>query len=139
MIYYKIYKNGVVVDVNNKFFLRQPKGRIIQVSSPKHANLISNSDKTEYYTVGWLNFLENPGNIQRAEATMITEEEYNSLCEQLQTGKIIEEVEEPITELPPQVEVIESEPEAEPVMTVSEMRNKINELETIIKQLLSKM
>ena len=138
MIYYKIYKNGIVVDVNNKFFLRQPKGRIIQVDSPKYANLISNSDKTEYYTVGWLNFLENPGSIQSAEATMITEEEYNSLYEQLQMGKTIEEVEEPIIELPPQ-EVVEDEPEAEPVMTVSEMRNKINELETIIKQLLSKM
>lgn len=135
--YYKIYKDNTVVDVNNMFYLRQPHGRIIITNTLKGANLISNSDGSKFYTANFLCPLNTtvPG-VEWVKAKLITEEEYNTLYEQLQLGNVEEEEEE----IP--VEVEQPEPimeEPEKVMTVNEMRNKINELETIIKQLISKM
>ena len=93
MNYYKIYKNGIVVDVNHLFFRMQSKtGRIVKCE-PKYAQLIKASIGDEYYTTEWLLPLEKeqPGVIS-VHAVEIDESEYKNLKEQLQTGEqILEE------------------------------------------------
>lgn len=137
-VFYKIYNEDMVVDVNHLFFFYEEKyGRIIECPF-KHAQLISDSKGTKFYTTDWLCPLDVhvPG-VTSVKAAKISEEEYKKLYEELQLGKTIVEVEEPIEAATLNDENV-STPETEKVMTVSEMRNKINELEEIIKTLLSK-
>lgn len=138
MTYYKIYnKDGVIVDVNHLFFRYQPKFSRIINSEVKTAQLISSSDGTEFYTTSWLYPLSYkiPG-VTEVKAEIISEEEYNKLYNELQLGFGIKE--EEVEEIQAASLKTESVDVEEKVMTVNEMRIRIKELETIVKQLLSK-
>lgn len=136
MMFYKIIKNNLVVDVNNSFFCVLEKHRNIVQCKPEDAQLIQSSNEQTFYTTEWLQPLPPRVEYETVRAVVISEEEYLKLKEELkvQEVKIIEEVVTPQQEEVQQEEVYEEES----IMTTVEMRNRILELETLIKQLLNK-
>lgn len=136
MMFYKIIKNNLVVDVNNSFFCVLEKHHNIVQCKPEDAQLIQSSNGQTFYTTEWLRPLPSRVEYETVRAVVISEEEYLKLKEELkvQEVKIIEEVVTPQQEEVQQEEVHEEES----IMTAAEMRNRILELETLIKQLLNK-
>lgn len=136
-MYYKIIKNNEIIDINNQCFKYQPKHQKIISCQDKYAQLIKFSNGNEFYTAEWLNPLPEGVYYQTIQAKEITKEEYNSLKEQLKVEETIPIIEEPIETAETEVETV-SEQEPEKVMSASEMRQRILELEKIVQQLLSK-
>lgn len=137
MTYYKILKNGMIVDVNHLFFRVQEKHKRIVACDSKYAELIGSSDGNEFYTAYGLRQPKyTPSGVEQVEMHFISEEEYNDLKAQLEDVK---EIEPPVVEIEP---VSISEPAVEkdpdPIMTVAEMRTKIAKLEKIIELLMEK-
>ena len=137
MFYYKIIKNNTVVDINNAFFRYTKKHKNIIKCESTYAQLIQSSDGKNFYTTDWLCPIPEGVHPEYIEAVIITEEEYNSLKEQLKVEEAIPIVEEPIETAETEVETV-PEQELEKVMSASEMRQRILELEKIVQQLLSK-
>lgn len=131
--YYKIYKDGMIVDVNHLFFRYQPKyGRIVPCQ-PKDAQLICDSKRTNFYTTNWLHILdvEVPG-VSFIEAEEISKEEYEKLKKELAFGKPVPEA--PVEEIPAAaIEMVEEQPEK--VFSPIEMKEIINSLEKRIEKL----
>lgn len=131
--YYKIYKDGMIVDVNHLFFRYQSKyGRIVPCQ-PKDAQLISDSKRTNFYTTNWLHILdvEVPG-VSFIEAEEISKEEYEKLKKELTFGKPVPEA--PVEEIPAApVEMVEEQPEK--VLSPIEIKEIINSLEKRIEKL----
>lgn len=92
MIYYKILKDGVVVDVNNVFLCWQKKHQIMIVCEPEKAQFIQKSDQSEIYRVDWLNPVppELEPKYQLVEAEPIPELEYLLLRDLLDNDKQID-------------------------------------------------
>ena len=96
MNYYKVIKNGTVVDANFVFLKWQPKNRILIGCRAEEANFIQSSDMTEVWRVNWLVPIgEEAGVYETVEAAEITEEEYLSLRAQLDEGTEVVVPEEP--------------------------------------------
>lgn len=129
MNYYKVIKNGTVVDANFVFLKWQPKNRILIGCRAEEANFIQSSDMTEVWRVNWLVPIgEEAGVYETVEAVEITEEEYLSLRAQLDEGTEVVVPEKP--EVPEEPEPDDGqETPTEEVMTVAQMRLKIAALE----------
>lgn len=137
MFYYKIIKDGIVIDVNNTFFRYQKKHKNIVSCGSRYAQLVQTSDGKDFYTTEWLMPLPEGVEHEHADIVIIPEEEYNELKAKLA-------LDEPIRfEEPREAAFVEEEVapvienSAEP-MTATEMRKRILELETLVKQLLNK-
>jgi hypothetical protein len=132
MTYYKIIKDGMVVDVNNKFFRYQKKYMNIIQCDPKYAELIQSSDGKTFYGTGWLRPLPQGVSHSFIDAVLISEEEYLQLKEQLaQVEAIMEPV---VEETPIEREEVQEIPQ-ETLLTISALYNKIKSLEEEIKNL----
>ena len=137
MNYYKIYKDGMIVDVNHLFFRYQTKyGRIVPCQ-PRDAQLITDSKRTKFYTTNWLLPIEKeiPGVIS-IEAEEISKEEYLELKAELDLGKPVQPA--PLEEAP--VEVIREEAKApERVFTPFEVKALLKNMEERIAKLESQI
>ena len=138
MSFYKIIKNGVVIDANNKFYKYQENRKRIIECKQEFAQLISLSDKKEFYRTEWLKPLPDGVSKPEIEANLISEEEYNKLKEELSVNKVVmdvpQQIEEPILELQQAAPILPQEE----VMTAAEMRKRILQLEELVQKLISK-
>ena len=139
MSFYKIIKDGVIIDVNDKFYKYQEKrGRIIKCE-PQFAQLISSSDKKDFYHAEWLRPLPEGVSHSEVEANLISEEEYNTLKQELSVNVVVEIrpeiIDEPIVILQQAAPIL---PKREDAMTAAEMRKRILQLEELVQKLISK-
>lgn len=138
MTYYKIIKDGVVIDANFKFFRYQRKHLNIIKCDGKCAELVQSSDQKTFYRAEWLRPLpEKARHHEIAEVVIIDEAEYNELKEQLQLGNIIvpQSIEdEPVVDIEPVVE----KPKRELILSIRELYERIQRLEEKVKKLENK-
>ena len=133
-MYYKIIKDNKIVDVNNQFFHHRKRGPISD--SPEKANLIRLSSG-EFCRAPWTAPLpEEADYYPLVNAVLIEEDEYLKLREALNLGSVIQEepvvIKEEAAKIPDQP-IIE-EPK---VITAADLQAKIDQLEALVKQLLS--
>lgn len=112
--YYKIIKNGIIVDVNNDFYKLSKKNLIPIECTPAEAQLIRASySGEEFYRAPWTGPL--PTGIRRfvypmVDAVEISEEEFLKLSEALKENQEISEIEPeeetPVIEEPEQTETL---------------------------------
>lgn len=101
MNFYKVVKDNVIVGACSEYDFRrwQPKHRIIVASGPDDVEVVDYGGT--YYHDDWM---ADSGNIpyEEASVTEITEEEYNSLIDQLDDGTIPDDgsLDEPVVEEP---------------------------------------
>ena len=133
-MYYKIIKDNKIVDVNNQFFHHRKRGPISD--SPEKANLIRLSSG-EFCRASWTAPLpEEADYYPLVNAVLIKEDEYLKLREELNLGPVIQEepvvIKEEAAKIPDQPVVEEPK-----VITAADLQAKIDQLEALVKQLLS--
>lgn len=133
MSFYKIIKDGQVIDVNNKFFKVLRKHLTPIACEVKDAELIQSSSG-EFYKTSWTNKLPDKLQVEQVIAVLISEEEYNSLKEQLGLDKIVV-VEKPITYNIEQEEVIQEPKRVEKVINIKDLYEEIRQLKEELKSL----
>lgn len=138
MFYYKIIKDGIVIDVNNTFYRYLTKHRNIVKCDSKYAQLIKTSDGKNFYTAEWLMPLPEGVKHEIVEAKIISKEEYEELKSKLSSDLTIREDSSMSSAAADEEPVIEPEKAQEEVMSVTEMRQHILKLEALVKELLNK-
>lgn len=135
MKYYKIKDGDTVIDANHVFLKYQAKHGVLMDCPAEEAQFIQTSDQLHTYHVPWLHKVPAEyGEYETVEAVEITEDEYNALKEQLDTGKSVEDK-------PDEIEQEEQEPEApseeetEKVLSLAEMHRELAALRTSNKEL----
>lgn len=133
-MYYKIIKDNKIVDVNNQFFHHRKRGPISD--SPEKANLIRLSSG-EFCRATWTAPLpEEADYYPLVNAVLIGEDEYLKLREELNLGPVIQE--EPVVIKKEAAEIPDQPIVEEPkVITAADLQAKIDQLEALVKQLLS--
>lgn len=133
-MYYKIIKENKIIDVNNQFFHHRMRGPISD--NPEKANLIRLSSG-EFCRASWTAPLpEEIDYYPLVNAILIEEDEYLRLREELNLGPIIQE--EPVVIKEDAEETVEAPIVEEPkVITAADLQAKIDQLEALVKQLLS--
>ena len=119
MRFYKILKDGKIVDANFVFLKWDQNSaglKFLVECDIEDAHYIQTTDQKEIYRVNWLNPVEDNGEFETVEATLISEDEFREIRDQLDEGEtpINPEPEpEPGTEPEPSTEP-SAEPSAEP-------------------------
>ena len=133
-MYYKIIKENKIIDVNNQFFHHRKRGPISD--SPAKANLIRLSSGA-FCRASWTAPLpEEVDYYPLVNAILIEEDEYLKLREELNLGPIIQE--EPVVIKEDAEEIVDQPVVEEPkVITAADLQAKIDQLEALVKQLLS--
>lgn len=126
MNYYKILRDGVVVDANNVFLKWQAKHKTLMVCQPEDGQFIQSSDQSEVYRVVWLHPApeEVASQYTLIEAREIDKNEYLRIRALLDEGEQPEE-EQPVIE--PEQEPQKQEP-TETVLSIDEMRRELSEM-----------
>lgn len=133
MAYYKIIKDGIVIDAldDGVFVRRNPRGMIVSCGPDRAIGVVSSDSSLIYHIDGAAPLGDYPDVI----VADITAEEYAELKAQLDLGEDIPaepDVPEDSTE---DTGTTEPEPEAENVMTPAQMRQRIMEQEQQITML----
>lgn len=127
-MYYKIIRDGQVVDAGEMWLRWQHKNRIMLHCDPSEAQFVMAYDGSAIYRVQWLNPAPaEAGTYEVVEAAIIDKQEYLDLRAVLDDGETVP-VPEPVVpepDLPPEPEIREELPETERKMTVEEMRQRI--------------
>lgn len=137
MNYYKVIKDGEVIDVNHVFLKWQRKHNILLSCEAVEGQFIQSSDGNNIWRVDWLNRLpaDFPGSYESIEAVEITAEEYEELKEKLELGETVED--NTGSEDQPDTGETETpnETPTEEVMSATAMRLRIKELEGTVATL----
>ena len=130
-MFYKIMQGNTVIDAiaDVQYVVFQERNRLNIIGKKAEAFGIMSSDMSTIWHVEGLADIPAGSDYQTVEAVEITEEEYNTLREQLAAGDVVEDPEE---EQPPDQGETE---EPEVVMTPTEMRLRINELTATVAAL----
>lgn len=93
MAFYKILADGKVLDVNDIFLRWQPSHGVMLLCEPHKGEFVCPRDHSAYYHPAWLN-TPPPGAVYDGDidCTEIGEAEYRALLEQLDAGKVVEEI-----------------------------------------------
>ena len=136
MNYYKVIKDGEVIDVNHVFLKWQRKHNILLSCQAVEGQFIQSSDGNNIWRVDWLNRLPEdfPGSYESIEAVEITAEEYEELREKLELGESVED-NTGYEEQPDTGETETPETPTEEVMSATAMRLRIKELECTVATL----
>lgn len=129
MNYYKVIKNGIVIDANCVFLRWQDKHRTMVVCRPENGQFIQSSDQQVIWRVDWLNPIQNElsGKYDTVDAVEITAEEYAELRQRLDSGM---NVNAPDTlEETTDTQAGENTIENETIMTPEQMRRKLIEMQ----------
>ena len=136
MNYYKVIKDGEVIDVNHVFLKWQRKHNILLSCEAVEGQFIQSSDGNNIWRVDWLNRLpaDFPGSYESIEAVEITAEEYEELREKLELGETVED-NTGSEEQPDTGETETPETPTEEVMSATAMRLRIKDLEGTVAAL----
>ena len=136
MNYYKVIKDGEVIDVNHVFLKWQRKHNILLSCEAVEGQFIQSSDGNNIWRVDWLNRLPEdfPGSYESIEAVEITAEEYEELREKLELGETVED-NTGSEEQPDTGETETPETPTEEVMSATAMRLRIKDLEGTVAAL----
>lgn len=131
MTYYKIIKDGIVIDANYVFLRWQEKHKTMLACEPEHGQFIQSTDQQEIWTVDWLNPVpaELAGAYDVIEAVEITADEYAALRKQLDNGLTVELPEDPAEQQDTQTAEDAGNDHTDPVMTPEQMRRTMIELQ----------
>lgn len=130
MSYFKIIRDGNVIDAGEIFLKWQAKNRILVSCPPDEAQFVMSHDGETIWRVAWLNPAPGEaGNYETIEAAMIERQEYLDLRAVLDEGEVVPEPEPVIPEPEPEPDPDPEQPEQEKPMTVAQMRAKIIQLE----------
>lgn len=135
MTFYKIIKDNKVIDVNNNFF-KFLKKRLIPISCDSNdAEVVISSDGNKYYTADWMKPAPAQLNVELVKIFIISEEEYNSLKEQLQLNEtiVVEPVQEEIITAAGIVE--QPKEETQKVVNIRDLYEEIRQLKEELKSL----
>ena len=134
MNYYKVIADGNVIDANFVFLKWQHKHHILIGCDASEGEFIQSSDQEKVWRTTWLNPPpQEAGEYETVNAVEISEEEYEEIREQLDSGEEVPEPEPPDVSTEPPTEPDEPE-ESEPVMSAAEMRRIITEQAEKIKE-----
>lgn len=127
MVYYKILKNNQVIDVNYKFFRYQRKHMNLVHCEEGMGELIQSSDGKNFYMTEWTRPLPVGVHHEWIKAVIISEEEYNSLKEQLELNEVVVEVAQEETPVAAS-ESVEQPVEVEQVVSIRDLYEEIKRL-----------
>lgn len=132
--YYLIAKDDTIIGVGTLFLKWNDKYHQYMYCDLDDVECVQDNITGELYRDRWFR-AEKPGAdpVQSAEVEMIDAIRYDELYEQLNDGEIIQVIEEPenIIEEPAEEPAVDAEPERK--MTIQEMRDKIEELEALLR------
>lgn len=130
-MFYKIMQGNTVIDAiaGVQYVVFQERNRLNIIGKKAEAFGIMSSDMSTIWHVEGLAEIPAGSEYQTVTMVEITEEEYDSLLEQLAAGDVVEDPEE---EQQPDEGTTE---EPEVVMTPTEMRLRINELTATVEAL----
>lgn len=130
MSYFKVVRDGVVIDAGEIFLRWQEKNRVLVSCTPEKAQFIRSHDGKSIWRVAWLNPAPaEAGSYETVEAALIERQEFLDLRAVLDEGETVPEPEPIVPEPEPEPEPDPEQPEAERPMTVAQMREKILRLE----------
>jgi len=130
MKYYKVIRDGVVIDAGEIFLRWQTQNRILVSCPPELAQFIQSHDGSTVWHVQWLNPAPaEAGEFETIEAALIDRQEFLDLRALLDEGETPVEPDPVIPEPDPEPDPDPEQPEPEKPMTVAEMREKILQLE----------
>lgn len=136
MNYFKIIRDGNVIDAGEIFLKWQKKNRVMVSCPPEEAQFILSGDGNTIYRVQWLNPApEEAGQHEVVEAAMIERQEYLDLRTQLDEGEIVPDPKPIVPEPDPEPEPESEHPATEKQMTIAEMRQRIKAQDTEILML----
>lgn len=106
MNYYKVLRDGIIVDANYVFLRWSEKHKILLGCDPEDGQFIQSSDQTSIWRTDWLNPAPDAVAVlyELVDAVEIKKEEYDTLRSILDSGKTPEEPEpdqEPVDEPSP--------------------------------------
>lgn len=136
MTYYKVIKDGEIIDVNHIFLKWQQKHNLLLSCDVSEALFIQSSDGTQIWRVDWLNRIPQECNyrFESIEAVEITKEEYESLKKQLDLGETVPDTDE--TETPDgETDTPEENPPQEEVLSATALRLRVQELTETVADL----
>ena len=130
MAYYKILTDGKVLDVNNIFLRWQSRHGVMLLCEPHKGEFVCPRDHSAYYHPAWLN-TPPPGAVYDGDVDCveINESEYKELLEQLDAGKIVEDL-SPETE-PVQPAVPEESASASTQPTIADIKQLLEEIASL--------
>lgn len=129
MSYYKVIRDGTVIDANEIFLRWQTKNKIMLACEMEDAQFIQSHDGDNIWRVPWLNPApEEAGSYETVEAALIERQEYLDLRAVLDDGETVPEPEPVQPEPTPEPEPDVPE-DGERPLTVQQMREKISDLE----------
>lgn len=130
MSYFKVVRDGVVIDAGEIFLRWQEKNRVLVSCQPEKAQFIRSYDGKSIWRVAWLNPPPaEAGSYETVEAALIERQEFLDLRAVLDEGETVPEPEPIVPEPEPEPEPDPEQPETEQPMTVAQMRAKILQLE----------
>lgn len=137
MTFYKIIRDGEVVDAAFTFLQWNERHSCMMACEPRDAQFVQSYDGESIYRVAWLNPVsgELAERYETVETAMIDRQEYEDLRAVLDDGETVPlppETEEP-PDKPPEEPPEEPEEPGERPMTVQEMRDKIREQEEMLQ------
>lgn len=137
MTYYKIIRDGNVVDAAFTFLRWDERHNRLMGCEPKDAQFVQSYDGGSVYRVEWLNPVPEAlkDRFETVEAALIEKQEYLDLRAVLDDGETVPEPEPVQPEPTPEPEPGPDVPEAEKPMTVQQMREKIAEQDATIQML----
>lgn len=136
MTYYKVIKDGEIIDVNHIFLKWQQKHNLLLSCDVSEALFIQSSDGTQIWRVDWLNRIPQECNysFESIEAVEITKEEYESLKKQLDLGDTVPDTDG--TETPDgETDTPEENPPQEEVLSATALRLRVQELTETVADL----
>ena len=136
MSYYKIIKNGEIIDVNNLYFRYQSKRMNLINCEQESAQLIQSSDEKSFYRTGWLKPLPKGIEHEWVEAILISKEEYDKLKEELKLYSVVVPAEEEIISENKEesVTILDEKPQ-EKIVNIRELYEEIRQLKEELKSL----
>jgi len=136
MSFYKVVRDGNVIDAGEIWLKWQAKNRIMVSCPPDEAQFIMSHDGNTVWRVQWLNPAPlEAGTYETVEAAIIGKQEYLDLRAVLDDGEVVPVPEPIVPEPEPEPEPDPEQPEEEKPLTVQQMREKLVEQDATIQML----
>lgn len=128
-MYYKIIKDGYVIDVCNSYGKISRRGLIIECKYEEAQYMLGRLPNKEVYRVDWLMPLPTEvQDVENFECVQITQEEYLELLEAFSAEEEIIYKEENVFEAEPEEEVIVNSENPTELLTYSELATTVKDL-----------